>query len=170
MNKYNNAKIYTIRSPHTEKIYIGATCETLCRRFTSHNRKNNGASSKDIIILGDNYNKILKKFSCNNKEELNKREGELIRQFKDQCVNFKITGRDEKEYYQDNKEKLLEQQKQYDKNNKEKKKIRMKEYRQCNKDFINKQRAEKITCECGDIISKSSLYTHIKTLKHLSVI
>jgi len=136
MNKYNNAKIYTIRSPHTEKIYIGATCETLCRRFTSHNRKNNGASSKDIIILGDAYIELLENFSCNNKEELNKREGELIRQYKDQCVNIAIAGRTQKEYREDNKERRKLNGKLLYEKNKDQILERCKKYREENKDII----------------------------------
>ena len=31
MNKYNKSKIYTIRSPNTEKFYIGSTTQQLCQ-------------------------------------------------------------------------------------------------------------------------------------------
>ena len=35
-NKYNNSFIYTIRSPHTDKLYVGLTTQSLRRRFANH--------------------------------------------------------------------------------------------------------------------------------------
>ncbi len=67
MVNYNNGKIYKIINEKGETIYIGSTTETLCRRFGKHKLfcKNNK------IILIENH-------SCNNREELRKREQEII--------------------------------------------------------------------------------------------
>ena len=53
-------------------------------------------------------------YPCENKEQLNKREGEIIREIG--TVNKQIAGRTYKEYYEDNyyeknKEKIAEQRK-----------------------------------------------------------
>ena len=59
INKYNNGKIYTIRSPNTDKYYIGSTCNTLTNRFMSHKSPSNKCESKEIIDLGEAYIELL---------------------------------------------------------------------------------------------------------------
>ena len=106
MNKYNNSKIYTIRSHQTDKFYIGSTYTSLSKRFSKHksnylsylDNKYNKTSSFDIIQLNDSYIELLEEFKCDNKDQLRKREGDLIRQYKDQCVNCVIAGRTKQEY------------------------------------------------------------------------
>lgn len=121
---YQEGKIYAIKSNLTEKIYIGSTCRTLDKRFTEH--KNERNRSKEIFAFGDAYIELLEAFPCNNAIELKKREGELIKI--NNCVNRKIEGRTDKEYYEDNKEKRLKQIKAYDAVNKEKKKEYARQY------------------------------------------
>jgi hypothetical protein len=50
--------------------------------------------------------------------ELDKREGEYIRN--NNCINRCIAGRTQKEYYEENKEKILEQRKNINKITKKK--------------------------------------------------
>ena len=50
------------------------------------------------------YIELYELFKCNTKEELNKREGEIIRQIG--TLNMVIPGRKQKEYYNDNKGKI----------------------------------------------------------------
>ena len=124
MTDYKKGLIYTIRSPHTDNIYIGSTCQRLSKRLYAH-RDNyrsykNGATkymtSYKILEFGDEYIELLESYPCNSKMELHKREGELIRQYKDVCVNRCITGRTRKQYKCENKEQI----KQYYQENKEK--------------------------------------------------
>ena len=56
-----------------------------------------------------------------------------------------------KKYFQENKEQLIEYKKEWYETNKEK-------------------LLEKMTCECGCIICKNSLTSHLKTAKHLNKI
>ena len=60
---------------------------------------------------------LYENYPCNNKKELERREGEIIRQFKADInynvINKAIAGRTHKEYTEDNKDKILEQKKQY---------------------------------------------------------
>jgi hypothetical protein len=87
MNKYENGKIYTIRSPHTDKYYICSTIASLKKHFYQH--KSGLYKSKEIIDAGDAYIELLENFPCKSKNELEKREGELLRQFKNEIVNYR---------------------------------------------------------------------------------
>ena len=100
-NKYNNSFIYTIRSPHTNKFYIGSTTQKLCKRFANHKTNynsyvNNGIvsfiTSFKIIELGDSYIELLEEINCENKSQLEMREGELIRLHKDFSINKNMAG------------------------------------------------------------------------------
>ena len=134
MPDYSNGKIYTIRSYQTEEFYIGSTIQSLPVRFGGHKRnykfwlntQKNYTSSYEILKYDDHYIELLELYSCSCKEELRRREGELIRLHN--CVNKVIAGRTHKEYYQENKEK----QKEYYQENKEK----LKEYYQENKEKL----------------------------------
>ena len=131
-NKYNNSMIYTIRSPHTNKFYIGSTTQRLCKRFTNHkssynayvNNIGNYITSFKIIELGDSYIELLERFDCEDKNELEKREGELMRLHKDLCINKQIAGRTIKQYHIDN----VDKRKQYDIDNADKIKQQKKQY------------------------------------------
>lgn len=200
MNKYQTqAKIYAIRSYQTEEIYIGSTCDTLSKRFYSHkikfkqfqNGKANYITSFKMLEYADAYIELLENCPCNDKNELTRREGELIR-VNAYCVNKNIAGRTIKQYYQDNAEvikaktkqyyqaniehikdyhkqyqqvnveKIKEQTKQYYQANAEKIKERTKQYRQDNADKIK----QKHDCPCGGKYTTSGKSTHLKTKKH----
>ena len=61
-------------------------------------------TSFKILELGDAYIELLEEINCDNKNQLEKREGELIREHKNNCVNRCIAGRTKQEYYIDNKD------------------------------------------------------------------
>lgn len=143
-NKYQKGKIYTIRSSQTDKYYIGSTCNKLYKRLGQHkqNYKNyvggtyHFVSSFDIVKFDDCYIELLEDFKCDNKEQLNKREGELIRQLKNDIVNKVIAGRTKKEWENDNKDKLKAQFKNYYENNKDEKLKSFKKYYENNKEYL----------------------------------
>ena len=113
MPNYQNGKIYIIRSRSSDEVYIGSTAQKyLCVRFAGHIRnykryldepKKNTTSFK-LIERGDAYIELLELFPCDCKEELRKREGEHQRKIK--CVNHNIAGRTNKEWRNENKEKM----------------------------------------------------------------
>ena len=70
------------------------------------------------------------------------------------------------QYYEENKERILNHNKQYRKNNKEYISQKEKEYREHNKDFIKAYSGEKITCECGCIVTRGHLARHKRSVKH----
>ena len=178
MPDYKNGKIYTIRSPHTEKIYIGSTTQPLHVRLGGHKRFN--CNSKLLFEASNNVKiELIEEYACNNKMELTKKEGEYIRNTK--CLNKEIAGRTKKEWREDNKEYVKERIKKWSEDNKEHVKKLQKEWREDNKEHLiekgkkwyekNKERRkEKITCDCGCIINRCCLVRHKKSNKHLELI
>ena len=74
---FQNAKIYTIRSHQTNRVYVGSTTQALHKAFYEHKKLRH--ASRDIMQFADCYIELLECFPCSNKTELNQREGELIR-------------------------------------------------------------------------------------------
>jgi len=145
---YSKAKIYCIRSPNTDLIYIGATCQKLSQRMTEHRSRQTHkrtSTSKVILEYGNAYIELLENYPCNNKEELAKKEGEYIRT--QNCCNKFIPDRTPKEYrndtkerekkrYEDNKETRLESCRQYREDNKQTLLEQKKQYYEANKQKI----------------------------------
>ena len=112
---YSKGKIYTIRSPQTEQIYIGSTTQSLAQRLSKHRYsykaykakmcKSSYTTSYNILKYDDHYIELLELCPCTYKAELHRRENQLIRAHNN-CVNKIQPGRTDKEYYEDNKEKI----------------------------------------------------------------
>ena len=153
---YKNGKIYSIRSFQTDKYYIGSTTQSLSKRLSKHGRdykiwcKDNNKSfltSYEILKFGDAYIELIEICECNTKDELQKREGELIRKFKNDIVNICIPKRTDAEYREDNKLILSEKSKQY---------------KDEHRALIN----AKTQCSCGCVVAKSKLKRHKESQKH----
>jgi hypothetical protein len=134
---YKNSKIYKLYSPSKNIVYIGSTTQPLCKRLSKHltdyrayNKDNNKTYYYAFMVLDCNDYKIelLEEYPCNNKQQLEKKEGEYIKN--NNCCNKHIAGRTGKEYREDNKEELKALNKQYRINNKE----QIKQYREANKE------------------------------------
>lgn len=141
MPDYSKGKIYSIRSYKTDDIYIGSTCRPLCVRMACHRsdyKSNSTVRSKEILKYDDAYIELIEEFPCEKVEQLHKREGEIIRNTK--CVNKIIPCRTLPEYYQDNKNIILEKHKIYREDNKDKCKEYSKEYYENNQDKIKEYR------------------------------
>jgi hypothetical protein len=90
MPDYSKGKIYKLWSPQGGEKYIGSTTETLARRKQTHKRLN--CSSKILFEKYDDVRiELIEEYPCKNKMELNRREGEHIRN--NDCVNKSIAGR-----------------------------------------------------------------------------
>ena len=46
----------------------------------------------------------------------------------------------------------------------------MKEYREKNKEQVSQQKKQKITCECGSVITRQMRTRHAKSIKHKNYI
>jgi len=105
-------KIYKIKSPDTDKIYIGCTKSKLKRRLCEHNSrykqycngKSHYYSSFDIIKYGNAEIELVEEVKVD--KDANVVEGNIIRET-DNCVNRVIAGRTKRQYYQDNRLKIL---------------------------------------------------------------
>lgn len=114
-NKYQNSKIYKIVSINGEgKYYIGSTTLSLQKRFSLHKSrykrwkmgKTTWISLFDLFEESgvDNYKiELIEDYPCKTKQELYRREGELIREMTG-CVNICIAGRTKDEYRAETKE------------------------------------------------------------------
>ena len=140
MPNYKNGKIYSIRSFLTDDIYIGSTTQPLSVKMALHRsnyRNGKYCSSCEILKHDDAYIELIEEYPCDSKEQLTKREGELIRGTR--CVNKIIPGRTAKEWYEANKEAIREQTKKYRGANKEAIKQKHEEYYEANKEAIHEQ-------------------------------
>lgn len=176
-NIYHRGKVYRIVCNTTGKTYYGSTCEpTLAQRLAKHiceyKKKKNGesmyASACYELFENNNYEIILcESVKCESKDELRMCERKWIEG--NECVNKyrPIVSREErsahrreysniynKPYYDNNKQIILEKQRIY---------------KQHRKDTVNMERRQKIICECGCEISKSSLYRHKKSKIHIKL-
>ena len=126
MPTYANGKIYTIRSrSRPELVYVGSTTQALSVRFGEH--KSRTCSSRQIIDVGDAYIELYENYPCAGKEELNRREGEVMRSM--ECVNKQVAGRTRQEYSEDNREEIKQARKQYYQDHSEERKQAAKQYR-----------------------------------------
>jgi hypothetical protein len=148
-NKFQNGKIYTLRSPQTELFYIGSTCSPLHKRLYEHKGdykrhledKFNYLSSFEITKYPDCFVELLESFPCQDRNELRKREGELIRLHRKSTVNYRVECRTDKEYREDTKEERKEYEKQYREKNKDKLEEKHRKYYLENMDTIKEKHA-----------------------------
>jgi len=178
MSKYQNGKIYTIRSFQTDMFYIGSTTQPLSKRFNDHRQAlksfNNGnprySTSYEIMKYDDCHIELLEECKFDNKEQLCRREGELIRLHKSKCVNIAIPCRTSKEYKKDNKEQVDEKVKQYYENNKDQINKYKKQWYESNKKVILQKASQVIHCQCGASMRLGSKTKHERTKKHQTFI
>ena len=189
---FSKSLIYKLCSNDTDikDIYVGSTTSFKHRKAahknSSNNEKNKDYNSYVYKFIRENggwanWDMILvESYPCKSSLDLHKREREIIEELKS-TLNKHIPTRTEKEYYDDNKERLLEKQKKYYEENKDTILERNKEYYEDNKDKILEEKKEyykenkdkineKMTCECGSIFRKSDKARHLKTKKHQNYI
>ena len=190
MPNYQKGKIYQIWDENYQECYIGSTVQELSMRMCGHRKdyrrfKEGQGSYTTVYKLFDKYHEtkcrieLMENYACNSKQELERREGELIRNT--ECVNKNIAGRTAKERYEDDRDKYLEKFRQYHKNNTERRSEYHKEYRENNKDKLKVQkrkdyenRRETVltklrqpwVCECGITTTVGNKCHHLKSPKH----
>jgi hypothetical protein len=198
MPDYSKGVIYMLE-PTVEydagDVYYGSTINPLYKRLFNHKTKNTTSSKHLFEKYGNNIKIVLvKAFPCNSKQELHAEEGKYIRE--NQCVNKRIAGRSSLERYQDNKEKILENQKAYNQEHKEeikeKKKVYTEKHKEEKKEYDKAYRQEhkeekkeygkewrqehkeelkqKIKCVCGCMVMKRHLKTHKLSNKHIQLL
>ena len=218
MVDYENGKIYKIVSDNSDLVYIGSTAKyELKDRLAGHVGDFNGGKycSSSELIKQPHYAIIeVEAYPCNSKTALTTQERFWILKYRDEGINvvnvnipsgieadsfadwtkqynkqYRQDNEDKikeasKKYRQDNKEKIDDYNKQYRDGNKEKKAARnkqnyqdnkekilekKKEYREDNKEKIKEKAATKVTCECGCEVTNGRLSRHTKTKRHIKL-
>ena len=197
-NKYNNGKIYTVRChDDVNLIYVGSTCQPLHKRWYEHKSLFNKSTNQNRLLfvkmneigIDKFYIELYELCKCNSKEELNKREGEVIREIGN--LNMCIPGRTHEQYYKENREQIKEKHKAYRQNHQDERREYEKQYMRIqenkdkrneyqlaryheNKEEYNKKRSEKVKvnvqCECGCVVQSIELTRHRKSKKHIKLI
>lgn len=160
---YPIGRVYAIRSPNTEKIYVGSTFNPISKRFGQHKMdckknkegKTHYKTSYKIIEAGDAYIELLEQYENLNREQLLKNEGEYIRKNRDFCVNRCIAGRSREDYKNENRELINAKAQIYKKKNHD---VIKEKYREARNEVIN--------CECGGKYKKPDKSVHFKTKIH----
>lgn len=140
MTTMTKARIYKITSTQTDKVYIGSTKQTLERRLIGHKSEykcdTNRTKSVELLCYDDCQIELIEEVEYDDIKDLRTKEGQYIKEMKEQAVNKRIEGRTKKEYmdqwYIDNED----YDKDYYKANKEVKNTKSKEYYEANKDSI----------------------------------
>jgi len=95
MVNYQNSKIYKLYSPSKNLTYYGSTTEPLSVRYAKHtytfrnpNKYNGVRDANKIIECGDYKCELVETYPCNNKQELQLKEAEYIRN--NDCINKHI--------------------------------------------------------------------------------
>lgn len=153
-HRYHRGKIYAIRSHQTDLVYIGSTISRLSERLFKHKSdlkryitgRYHYVSSCEITKFEDCFIELIEEYRCNSRDELNRREGQVIRETPN-CVNRNVSGRTRAEYRQDNKAKI-------------------KQYYLDNKQAISNYKNQKHNCPCGGKFTTSNKSVHQKTKKH----
>ena len=156
---YSQAKIYKIVCNTIRLTYVGSTCKPrLCQRLNQHvqdfkafkNGKRHYLTSYEVL-KNNNYSIVFfeRVLQCTNKDELKQFERKFIEQI--DCVDKVIPCRTQKEYKENNKDKI-------------------REYYQDNKDKIKQYYQDtlsiKYKCDCGSVLSKGKKLRHEKSIKH----
>ena len=163
MPDYSKTIIYKICCKDTSinDIYIGSTCNFARRKAQHKSRCNTERSNFNVYQFirehggWDNWDMIMiHEASVENKLQKGKLEREFIEQMKP-TLNILIPTRTKKEWCEDNKENIAKY---------------LKGYNEDNKEIISIKNTEKVTCECGAIVSRINLSTHKKTAKHTKLL
>lgn len=209
MPNFQNSIVYKLchcNDLENKNIYIGSSTNFRRRKWEHKSRTNNERSEYystfvyQFIRDNGGWNEWvmipIEVFPCNDKDELKIRERYHIELLKSK-LNKNIPTRTDKEYRDDNKERLieykknwckvnkerlieyyeankeqiLEYQKEYRNANKEKMAEYFKKYREDNQEKINEERNKKVICDhCGCELNKSSLKIHKKTNKCINFV
>ena len=153
MPDYKKGKIYKLVCALTGDIYIGSSCQALYKRRHQHTKNTNTCSCSEF---SNPQIYLIEDFPCERKEQLHARERHWIENT--DCVNLRKPGRTSennkkyvsswkednpkyfKDYYYDNKQKILDKAKELTKN--------------------------KYTCECGTVLSPINKKKHEKSQTH----
>ena len=180
MPLYQNSIIYKLchcNDLENKNIYVGSTTNFRLRK-NQHKTTCNNEKNKDYNIfvyqfIRDNggWNEWqmipIEVYPCNEKKELEVKERHHIELLKPN-LNKAIPTRSQKEWTNDNKEKVKKYKKKWDDNNKNKKKEWVEDNKEIIKEYKKKWSEEKVICgHCGTEVNKNNLKRHQQSKKCL---
>jgi Zn ribbon nucleic-acid-binding protein len=154
---YSLCKVYKLVSPQTDKVYIGSTCQKyLSSRFAQHKtdyklylNSNNKSyyTSFEIVKYPDAKIILVQSYpQCKNNMEQRMYEQDYIDIY--DCVNKQRAYSSPEQY------------KEYNDAHKEERAIYSKQYYENNREQILEKEKQKVICECGAVLNRSSLSKH----------
>ena len=179
-----------------ELCYVGSTADFNKRRSTHKNHCNNENSnnynSKIYKTIRENGGwSNFKMIEIGKKEQLTRRQAEQVEEeyrvelkanmntrrcylSEEQKQNYYEENKDKilehnQKYYEKNKDKILEHKQEYYQENTDKIKEKLQNYYEANKNKIIEKALEKVKCDCGLVFCKGSLLRHQKTPKHINL-
>ena len=162
------AYIYLLKSPQTDKVYIGHTHKSLSARLYKHKMyKPNYISSWEIVQYDDCGIECLETIESDNFDDIIEAEGKHQQQYSN-CVNKCINGKEHREKYMNeykiqHKEETRKKNREWYSSHKEYRKEYNELYREKNKEILKAKRQVKIKCAyCDDVLTKASMKRHIK--------
>ena len=145
---YERGQIYAIIDEEGMEVYIGSSCNELYKRWHKHKndaKRNPNTPIYKYIIENGGFEKfrivLVEDYPCSCKKELVRREGELIKAI-NPVGNRRIAGRTKTEWYEDNKELILERQREWRIQNKDKMLESMRKYKEQNREKIREYQRE----------------------------
>jgi hypothetical protein len=192
MPDYSKTIIYKlINYDYPELVYVGSTTNFTKRKQqhkcgclnNTNNKKNNIKVYLSIRENGgwQNWNMIkICDYPCSNKREAEQQEDKYMLELKAN-INIHRAYRNQKEFYEENKDKFKEYKKannekikeyqkeyhkQYSEDNKDKINQNKKKYYDNNKTKIREKQMEKIICKCGCEVNRHNLKKHQNSIKH----
>ena len=179
-NKYHNSKIYAVKNVLNEEIYIGSTTIALSKRMVKHRcdakqrpELSHFYSYMNEMGIENFYIELVEKAKCEDIEELRKREGEIIKEIG--TLKQRIAGRTKeaynKEYTQNNKDRINERRRERRRENPEKTKTdaqrHRKAHREKHKEELQIKASVKFECPCGGKYTQGHKHEHMSSKKHL---
>jgi len=140
-----------------------------------------GDISRNQATIREEHHRLQLNASMNSKKAFSSEDDKKQQQKQYNEANRDKIKEDCKKYYEANRDKIKERRKEYRKANQDKIKEQDKKYREASRDKrkeyekanrvkINEQKKEKVTCECGCVVSREFLSKHKKTTKHKQLI
>lgn len=152
-NEYVSHYLSTHRSKYRQAIRNNKITRQLHKDMFAINMK-----PEDINLT------LIEYYKCNDVNEARKRERELLESYEKSLLsNVRVPSRDIKEWC----EVCKEYHKQYYETNKEHILERVKEYNEANKERITEQQKQPFECACGSIIRYDNKARHEKSKRHL---
>ena len=146
INKYQKGKVYKLLNSVNDEVYVGSTCQKLLSKRMGKHREDallhNSPVYKLMKEIGIDkfYIELIENYPCNSKDELTAKENYWIRQIS--TLNTRIEGRTQKEYYEENKQHILENQKKYRELHRDTLAEYHQDYYEQNKEILLKQKKE----------------------------